>query len=98
MAAVASTETVKIKVNEVEIEVPKGEIICESVKRLGLEIPIFCYHARMKPVGMCRMCLVEVGYTGPVCIEVEDDTFGKTLDGRKAAVKVAGNVLRPYFD
>jgi len=41
--------------------------------------------------------LHEIGYDGPVCIEVEDDTFGKTLEGRKAAVKVAGNVLRPFF-
>ncbi len=41
--------------------------------------------------------LMETGYDGPVCIEVEDDTFGKTLAGRKRAVKVAGNVLRPFF-
>lgn len=61
MAAVAS-ETVSIVINDVEIEVPKGELVVESVKRLGLEIPIFCYHPRMKPVGMCRMCLVEVGF------------------------------------
>ncbi|MDD4871367.1 MAG: sugar phosphate isomerase/epimerase [Kiritimatiellae bacterium] len=41
--------------------------------------------------------LYDVGYAGPVCIEVEDDTFGKTLEGRKQAVKIAGNVLRPFF-
>jgi sugar phosphate isomerase/epimerase len=41
--------------------------------------------------------LYEVGYAGPVCIEVEDDTFGSTLEGRERALKVAGNVLRPYF-
>ena len=41
--------------------------------------------------------LYDIGYDGPVCIEVEDDTFGKTLEGRKRAVKVAGNVLRPFF-
>ncbi len=41
--------------------------------------------------------LTEVGYDGPVCIEVEDDTFGKTLEGRKTAVKVARNVLAPFF-
>ena len=41
--------------------------------------------------------LMETTYRGPVCIEVEDDTFGKTLAGRKDAVRVAGNVLRPYF-
>ncbi len=65
MAAVAITETVRITVNEVELVVPKGEMIVESVKRLGLEIPIFCYHSRLKPVGMCRMCLVEVGFKQP---------------------------------
>jgi NADH-quinone oxidoreductase subunit G len=64
MAAVAS-DTVNIVINDVPIAVPKGEIIVESVKRLGLEIPIFCYHARMKPVGMCRMCLVEIGFKQP---------------------------------
>lgn len=65
MAAVATTETVAIIINDVALNVPKGELIVESVKRLGLEIPIFCYHPRMKPVGMCRMCLVEVGFKQP---------------------------------
>ena len=41
--------------------------------------------------------LYEIGYEGAVCVEVEDDSFGKTLEGRKLAVRVAGNVLRPYF-
>jgi sugar phosphate isomerase/epimerase len=41
--------------------------------------------------------LMETSYRGPVCIEVEDDTFGKTLEGRQRALKVAGNVLRPYL-
>jgi sugar phosphate isomerase/epimerase len=41
--------------------------------------------------------LYEVGYDGPVCIEVEDDTFGKTLAGRENAVRVAGKLLRPFF-
>jgi sugar phosphate isomerase/epimerase len=41
--------------------------------------------------------LREIGYSGPVCIEVEDDTFGKSLAGRKSALQVARNVLAPYF-
>jgi len=41
--------------------------------------------------------LQAIGYTGPVCIEVEDGTFGKTLEGRKAAIIVARNTLAPYF-
>jgi NADH-quinone oxidoreductase subunit G len=65
MAAATQVQTVNITINDIEIAVPKGELIVESVKRLGLEIPIFCYHARMKPVGMCRMCLIEVGFKQP---------------------------------
>ena len=41
--------------------------------------------------------LMETGYDGPVCIEVEDDTFGKSLDGRKRAIRVARNVLAPFI-
>ena len=41
--------------------------------------------------------LMETGYDGPVCIEVEDDTFGKTLEGRKRAISVARNVLAPFI-
>jgi len=65
MATVPTAENVTITINEVELSVPAGELIVESVKRLGLEIPIFCYHPRLKPVGMCRMCLVEVGFRQP---------------------------------
>jgi NADH-quinone oxidoreductase subunit G len=65
MAVATEVQTVTITVNDVEIQVPKGEMIVESVKRLGIDIPIFCYHPRLKPVGMCRMCLVEVATKGP---------------------------------
>lgn len=41
--------------------------------------------------------LLAVGYDGPVCIEVEDGTFGKTLAGRKRAIQIARNVLQPFF-
>ena len=40
-----------------------GELIIEAAERAGVFIPRFCYHPRMEPVGMCRMCLVEV--SGP---------------------------------
>ncbi len=41
--------------------------------------------------------LMRIGYDGPLCIEVEDDTFDKTLEGRMKAIKVAQNVLAPFF-
>jgi len=41
--------------------------------------------------------LMRVGYDGPVCIEVEDASFGTSLEGRKRALRAARDVLRPYF-
>ncbi len=38
----------------------EGELLVDAAERNGVHIPIFCYHPRMTPVGMCRMCLVEV--------------------------------------
>ena len=45
---------------------------------------------------MAKLC--EIDYRGALCIEVEDDTFGKSLEGRQAALKIARNVLSPYFE
>lgn len=47
--------------------------------------------------GKFMSALMETTYRGPVCIEVEDDTFGKTLAGRQQAVRVARNVLAPFI-
>ena len=41
--------------------------------------------------------LYEIDYQGAICIEVEDDTFGKSLEGREQALKVARNVLAQYL-
>ncbi|MBM3830616.1 MAG: sugar phosphate isomerase/epimerase [Verrucomicrobia bacterium] len=46
--------------------------------------------------GLFMAALMATSYRGPVCIEVEDPTFGKTLAGRQDALRVARNVLRPY--
>ncbi|HEU0010523.1 MAG TPA: sugar phosphate isomerase/epimerase [Verrucomicrobiae bacterium] len=47
--------------------------------------------------GRFMSALMETSYRDPVCIEVEDDTFGKALEGRKRALRVARDVLSPYF-
>lgn len=65
MAAATDIQTVNIIVNGIELAVPKGELVVEAVKRVGFDIPIFCYHPRLKPVGMCRMCLVMTGMKQP---------------------------------
>ncbi len=51
---------VKVTIDGVEISAKPGELVIDAAERHGVYIPRFCYHHRMKPVGMCRMCLVEI--------------------------------------
>jgi NADH-quinone oxidoreductase subunit G len=92
MAAVADVQLVNITINDIELQVPKGELVVEAVKRLGLEVPIFCYHPRMKPVGMCRMCLVEVGTKQP------DGTIRKMPKPQTACTLPCSEGLAIYTD
>lgn len=54
------TEPVTITVDGREVTVQNGELLIDACERNDAYIPRFCYHPRMEPVGMCRMCLVEV--------------------------------------
>jgi len=51
----------KVTIDQRAVEVPNGTLVVEAAKKAGVEIPVFCYHPKLAPVGMCRMCLVEVG-------------------------------------
>jgi NADH-quinone oxidoreductase subunit G len=48
------------------LAVPDGTLVVEAAKLLGIEIPVFCYHHKLEPVGACRMCLVEIAPGPPV--------------------------------
>src|SRR4051794_3825753 len=52
--------TVTVSIDGKEIEAEPGELIIAAAQRHGVYIPRFCYHERMDPVGMCRMCLVDI--------------------------------------
>ncbi|MDQ7029016.1 MAG: 2Fe-2S iron-sulfur cluster-binding protein [Ardenticatenia bacterium] len=54
-----SADKVTIYVNGRPVEAPAGTVIVEAAKAAGVEIPVFCYHPKLTPVGMCRMCLVK---------------------------------------
>jgi len=49
----------KMKIDDVEIEVPAGITVLQACEIAGVEIPRFCYHERLSIAGNCRMCLVE---------------------------------------
>ena len=52
--------SVSITVDGKQVDAKPGELVIDAAERNGVYIPRFCYHHRMEPVGMCRMCLVEV--------------------------------------
>jgi len=64
------SELVTFSIDGKEVQAEKGELLIKAAQRAGIFIPRFCWHERMKPVGMCRMCLVEIeGVRGlpPAC-------------------------------
>ncbi len=87
--------TVSITLNGRAVEAQPGELLIEAAEHAGVYIPRFCYHPRMEPVGVCRMCLVEVeGPRGatlqPACyirvndgmsVNTESDKVKKAQDG-----------------
>ena len=54
------SEKVNLNVNGIEIESDPNKLLIEACEDSGIHIPRFCWHKRLDPVGMCRMCLVEV--------------------------------------
>ena len=55
-----TTETVRLTIDGIPISVPKGTLVIEAARRVGVMVPHFCYHPKLKPDANCRMCLVEV--------------------------------------
>lgn len=56
-----SKDTVTLTIDGREIEVPTGTTIWDAARELGIDIPVLCHSPRMRPVGVCRLCVVDVG-------------------------------------
>jgi NADH-quinone oxidoreductase subunit G len=59
-------DLVTLTIDDVEVSVPKGTLVIRAAELIGVEVPRFCDHPLLDPVGACRQCLVEVpdGGTG----------------------------------
>jgi NADH-quinone oxidoreductase subunit G len=55
------TDNITLTIDGKVVTVATGTLIVDAAKRNGITIPVFCYHPNLSSVGMCRMCLVEVG-------------------------------------
>ena len=59
-----TTDLVTLTIDGIEVSVPKGTLVIRAAEEVGVEIPRFCDHPLLAPVGACRQCLVEVGMPG----------------------------------
>jgi len=55
------SKQVTLTINGKQVIAPDGLTVADAAKLAGIDIPVFCHHPKLEPVGMCRMCLVEIG-------------------------------------
>ncbi|MGA8332049.1 MAG: NADH-quinone oxidoreductase subunit G, partial [Mycobacterium sp.] len=94
---VAQPELVTLTIDGNEISVPKGTLVIRAAELIGVQIPRFCDHPLLDPVGACRQCLVEIeGQRKPMAsctIPVADDMVVRTQYSSEAADKAQHGVM-----
>ncbi|HXP93308.1 MAG TPA: NADH-quinone oxidoreductase subunit NuoG [Candidatus Binatia bacterium] len=54
------SKDVTVTIDGVSVTVPEGTLLVEAAKKVDHEIPVYCYHPKLGPAGLCRICLVEI--------------------------------------
>jgi NADH-quinone oxidoreductase subunit G len=60
----AREDLVTLTIDDIEVSVPKGTLVIRAAEMIGIQIPRFCDHPLLDPVGACRQCLVEIPDAG----------------------------------
>ena len=55
------SKKVTLSIDGKTVVVPEGTLVADAARMAGIDIPVFCHHPKLEPVGMCRMSLVEIG-------------------------------------
>jgi NADH-quinone oxidoreductase subunit G len=61
---VEKTDLVTLTIDGVQVSVPKDTLVIRAAEQVGVQIPRFCDHPLLEPVGACRQCLVDVPDAG----------------------------------
>jgi NADH-quinone oxidoreductase subunit G len=59
-----AVEMITVVIDGFEVSVPKGTLVIRAAEKLGIQIPRFCDHPLLDPVGACRQCLVDIEING----------------------------------
>ena len=60
MSEEKTDELIHLTIDNIPVAVPPGTLVWAAAQQAGIEIPIYCYHPKMPPLGACRMCFVEI--------------------------------------
>ncbi|MFC4373494.1 NADH-quinone oxidoreductase subunit G [Nocardia halotolerans] len=93
----APTDLVSVTIDDTTVEVPAGTLVIRAAELIGVQIPRFCDHPLLEPVGACRQCIVEVeGQRKPVAsctIPVTDGMIVRTQLSSPVAEKAQRGVM-----
>jgi len=64
MATTEIVDLITVVIDGFEVSVPKGTLVIRAAEQLGIQIPRFCDHPLLEPVGACRQCLVDIEING----------------------------------
>ena len=93
----AEQQLVTVTIDGTQVQVPKGTWLVEAAKQIKREIPVYCYHRKMGPAGLCRICLVEIegmpklqiacntAVTDGMVVHTQSE---KAADGRRAVLEL----------
>jgi NADH-quinone oxidoreductase subunit G len=90
--AVERQDLVTLTIDGLEVSVPKGTLIIRAAEQIGVQIPRFCDHPLLAPVGACRQCLVEVAMPAP------DGGEPRTMMGPPGRVKPQASCTMPVSE
>jgi NADH-quinone oxidoreductase subunit G len=94
----AETKLVKLKIDDRDVEVPAGTLVIEATRRIGTEVPSFCYYPGLSLQAACRMCLVEVEKTAKLqtaCTQIVAE--GMVVHTNSEAVKNARKFMLEFL-
>jgi formate dehydrogenase major subunit len=82
-----TTQTISLTIDGCEVTVPAGTTIWDAARELGIEIPSLCHDPRLRPVGVCRMCVVDVGERVLAAACVREATDGMNVQTNSEKVE-----------
>ena len=74
----AAAKDITVVIDGIKVQVPDGTYVWDACRKIGIEIPNFCYIPGLRAFGACRMCVVEVsGRKGwelvTACVNKQDE-------------------------